>query len=578
MNTKEKKLAMVLASGLIVSNLGVVTASADTNIANNNSALMQNQQVNYPTVTPQTIKFDKDSSENLVITGIDYFNQTLVKFTVADGQNIHELNVNNLIYDNNQKTLTIPTDVLNALNLSNGMHACGLTFSDGTLYVGAITIYATNSNTSTTPPVVPPSNGGSDVTPPSNVTKNPTVEKQELVYDKANPEDLIVKNVNYDGTDLRYIYIGSNLVSAKDLVLGNDTITIPSKVLSTLTLVSGNYDVSFKFSDGTSILGNVDLTVKDNTVVVPPTTPIVPPSNGETDVKPPVNVNANPTVKEQILNYDKSKSENVVIKDVNYDGTQLEFIYIGSNLVDAKNLVLTNDTITIPANILSNLTLVSGNYDVSFKFSNGTSVIGNVYLAVKDSSVVAPPSNDKDSEVIIDINNLKPVEIPNFIPNNSKVDYVIINGKKLPVIYKNLRNVDDISSAPAVYIVGDKLVLSPEVLEYIGFDSSTYDIQAVLEDGNVVSKTISLNITNSTEKPEQKPEDEQKPEEEQKPITPSEDKENIKNPSSNNNKNESLTGTSNIPSKLPNTGYAVTSSFIGTLITGIGAVLFKKKK
>lgn len=97
----------------------------------------------------------------------------------------------------------------------------------------------------------------------------------------------------------------------------------------------------------------------------------------------------------------------------------------------------------------------------------------------------------------IDINNLKPVEIPNFIPNNSKVDYVIINGKKLPVIYKNLRNVDDISSAPAVYIVGDKLVLSPEVLEYIGFDSSTYNIQAVLEDGNVVSKTISLNITKS---------------------------------------------------------------------------------
>ena len=451
MNTKEKKLAIALAGGVIVSNLGVVTASADTNIANNNPVLTQNQQVNYPTVTSQTIKFDKDSSENLVITGIDYFNQTLVKFTVADGQNIHELNVNNLIYDNNQKTLTIPTDVLNALNLSNGMHACGLTFSDGTLYVGAITIYATNSNTS----------------------------------------------------------------------------------------------------------------------ITPPTTPIVPPSNGGTDVKPPVNVNANPTVKEQILNYDKSKSENVVIKDVNYDGTQLEFIYIGSNLVDAKNLVLTNDTITIPANILSNLTLVSGNYDVSFKFSNGTSVIGNVYLAVKDSSVVAPPSNDKDSEVIIDINNLKPVEIPNFIPNNSKVDYVIINGKKLPVIYKNLRNVDDISSAPAVYIVGDKLVLSPEVLEYIGFDSSTYDIQAVLEDGNVVSKTISLNITNSTEKPEQKPEDEQKPEE---------DKENIKNPSSNNNKNESLTGTSNIPSKLPNTGYAVTSSFIGTLITGIGAVLFKKKK
>ena len=90
----------------------------------------------------------------------------------------------------------------------------------------------------------------------------------------------------------------------------------------------------------------------------------------------------------------------------------------------------------------------------------------------------------------------------------------------------------------------------------------------------MVSKTISLNITNSTEKPGE----EQKPAEEQKPVSPSEDKQNIKNPSSNNNKNESLTGTSNTISKLPNTGSAVTSSFIGTLITGIGAVLFKKKK
>ena len=29
---------------------------------------------------------------------------------------------------------------------------------------------------------------------------------------------------------------------------------------------------------------------------------------------------------------------------------------------------------------------------------------------------------------------------------------------------------------------------------------------------------------------------------------------------------------------IPNTGSAVTSSFIGTLITGIGAVLFRRKK
>lgn len=123
---------------------------------------------------------------------------------------------------------------------------------------------------------------------------------------------------------------------------------------------------------------------------------------------------------EQKLVYDKAKTEDLVVNNVNYDGTKLKFIYIGSNFVDAKDLVLGNDTITIPANVLSTLTLVSGNYDISFKFSNGTSVIGNVYLAVKDSSIIAA-ANDNDSEVAIDINNVKPVEQQKpFVPSEDK--------------------------------------------------------------------------------------------------------------------------------------------------------------
>ena len=55
------------------------------------------------------------------------------------------------------------------------------------------------------------------------------------------------------------------------------------------------------------------------------------------------------------------------------------------------------------------------------------------------------------------------------------------------------------------------------------------------------------------------------------------DKENEKNPSSD-NKNESLVGSSNDSSKLPQTGYVVTSGLIGTIITGIGAILINKKK
>ena len=394
MSTKEKKLAIALAGGLIISNLGVVTASANTNVLKE-ALVEQNKQNNFPTITQQTIKFDNNNSKDLVITGVDYFNQKLTKFTISYGENRYELNVDKLVYNDSEKTLTIPYKELKALNLTNGMYPCVLMFSDQTLSVGAITINVINSNTSINKPNVPelpPSNGGEEVKPPSN---------------------------------------------------GGEEVKPPS-------------------NEGEEVK---------------------PPSNGGEEVKPPSN-------------------EGEEVKPPSNEGEE-----------------------------------------------------------------VKPPSNDTQFEVTIDKNNLKAVEIPNFIPSNSKVEYVTINGKKLPVIYKNLRSKEDISSAPAVYIIDDKLVLSPEVLEYIGFESSNYDINLVLEDGSIVSKTIKLDMKNDTEKPV----------EQQKPAAPSEDKENEKNPSSD-NKNESLVGSSNDSSKLPQTGYVVTSGLIGTIITGIGAILINKKK
>ena len=444
MSTKEKKLAIALAGGLIISNLGVVTASANTNVLKE-ALVEQNKQNNFPTITQQTIKFDNNNSKDLVITGVDYFNQKLTKFTISYGENRYELNVDKLVYNDSEKTLTIPYEELKALNLTNGMYPCVLMFSDQTLSVGAITINVINSNTSINKPNVPelpPSNGGEEVKPPSNggeEVKPPSNEGEE------------VKPPSNEGEEVKP---PSN---------GGEEVKPPS---------NGGEEVKPPSNEGEEVK---------------------PPSNGGEEVKPPSNGGEE-------------------VKPPSNEGEEVK-----------------------PP-------------------SNG-------------GEEVKPPSNDTQFEVTIDKNNLKAVEIPNFIPSNSKVEYVTINGKKLPVIYKNLRSKEDISSAPAVYIIDDKLVLSPEVLEYIGFESSNYDINLVLEDGSIVSKTIKLDMKNDTEKPV----------EQQKPVAPSEDKENEKNPSSD-NKNESLVGSSNDSSKLPQTGYVVTSGLIGTIITGIGAILINKKK
>ena len=424
MSTKEKKLAIALAGGLIISNLGVVTASANTNVLKE-ALVEQNKQNNFPTITQQTVQFDNNNSKDLVITGVDYFKQELTQFTISYGENRYKLNVDKLVYNDSEKTLTIPYEELKALNLTNGMYPCVLMFSDQTLSVGAITINVINSNTSINKPNVPelpPSNGGEEVKPPSN---------------------------------------------------GGEEVKPPS---------NGGEEVKPPSNEGEEVK---------------------PPSNGGEEVKPPSN-------------------EGEEVKPPSNGGEEV------------KPPSNEGEEVKPPSN---------------------------------EGEEVKPPSNDTQFEVTIDKNNLKAVEIPNFIPSNSKVEYVTINGKKLPVIYKNLRSKEDISSAPAVYIIDDKLVLSPEVLEYIGFESSNYDINLLLEDGSIVSKTIKLDMKNDTEKPV----------EQQKPVAPSEDKENEKNPSSD-NKNESLVGSSNDSSKLPQTGYVVTSGLIGTIITGIGAILINKKK
>ena len=188
MSTKEKKLAIALAGGLIISNLGVVTASANTNVLKE-ALVEQNKQNNFPTITQQTIKFDNNNSKDLVITGVDYFNQKLTKFTISYGENRYELNVDKLVYNDSEKTLTIPYEELKALNLTNGMYPCVLMFSDQTLSVGAITINVINSNTSINKPNVPelpPSNGGEEVKPPSNEGNNKISVWNKYIVATAN--------------------------------------------------------------------------------------------------------------------------------------------------------------------------------------------------------------------------------------------------------------------------------------------------------------------------------------------------------------------------------------------------------
>lgn len=472
---KEKTLALVLAGGLVTSTLNVVNTSADM-IQDVN--LVESVSTSNESVIPnQTLNFDKSKPSDITITGFKFNSKNLNSISITDEngkpQNIELSNVKK---DESNGTITIPSNVISNLNLTVGVHAISLHFSDGSATIGAVSVNVIDSNSPVNPPkddntiVVPP------VTPPSDdkndkedtITKKPTIKYQKLTFDMNNKQDLVVSNVNFDNTKLEYIYINGKEISATELKIENDKIIIPSNVISNVISVEGNYTISFKFSEGSSLINAVDIEVKDKNVIVPPVTP---PSD---------------------------------------------------------------DTVT-------------------------------------------PPSIDKENTIVIDKNNLKSIEIPNFIPSGSNVKFVTINGKKLPVKYMNIRTASNEEITPAVYVYGDKLVIPVEVLKYVGIDVDKYDIEATLEDGTTVSKSIQLQVINSSNKEDdkitEKPSDNNQ-------ITnkPSNKPSNNEIANGNANKNDSIKLENSSNNKLPNTGAAVSSGLIGSLSTLIGAVLLRKKK
>ena len=480
---KEKTLALVLAGGLVTSTLNVVNTSADM-IQDVN--LVESVSTSNESVIPnQTLNFDKSKPSDITITVVKFNSKNLNSISITDEngkpQNIELSNVKK---DESNGTITIPSNVISNLNLTVGVHAISVHFSDGSATIGAVSVNVIDSNSAVNPPkddntiVVPP------VTPPSDdkndkedtITKKPTIEYQKLTFDMNNKQDLVVSNVNFDNTKLEYIYINGKEISATELKIENDKIIIPSNVISNVISVEGNYTISFKFSEGSSLINAVDIEVKDKNVIVPPVTP---PSG---------------------------------------------------------------DTVTPPSD-----------------------------------DTVTPPSIDKENTIVIDKNNLKSIEIPNFIPSGSNVKFVTINGKKLPVKYMNIRTASNEEITPAVYVYGDKLVIPVEVLKYVGIDVDKYDIEATLEDGTTVSKSIQLEVINSSNKEDdkitEKPSDNNQ-------ITnkPSNKPSNNEIANGNANKNDSIKLENSSNNKLPNTGAAVSSGLIGSLSTLIGAVLLRKKK
>lgn len=130
---KEKTLALVLAGGLVTSTLNVVNTSADM-IQDVN--LVESVSTSNESVIPnQTLNFDKSKPSDITITGVKFNSKDLnsISITNEKGDPIN-FKLNEINVDKDSATITIPSNVISNLNLTVGVHAISLHFSDGSSY------------------------------------------------------------------------------------------------------------------------------------------------------------------------------------------------------------------------------------------------------------------------------------------------------------------------------------------------------------------------------------------------------------------------------------------------------------
>ena len=569
----EKKLAVLLTGGIVTCTLCTdVSASTVKNLDSltniNSTKNNVDSSVHFPNVPDQIVIFDKANPKDLVMKNIDFANYSLTSFSIDQNPiNLSDLSIN----DN---TITLSAKHLEALNLKPGFHVTVLEFSNGALYVNAVKIKVVDSSSIVAPPT------------DNIVESKPSIKDQVLNYDLSNPSELVVKDVNFDGTTLKYIYINGTLIYADELILGDDTITIPVDALSKLSILTGNYNISFKFSNNAVINSTVYLDVTGFNPILPPITDDSTNNDGSID-----NDNSsdkddstnndtivrNPSIVNQILTFNLATPSDLVIKNVDFDGTTLNSIYINGNLISSDEFILNVDTITIPANVLSKLSIVPGNYYIAFNFSNNIVINDAVAIKVVNSPIVS---------VVFDKNNPTPIEITNIIPTGSKVNSITINNKEVAVVYSTLRTA---SNLPAVYVINDKLIIPAETLEYIGLNTPTYVIDVTLENGQTISRTVEVDVVDSSIKVDDT-------------VTPPSTDDN--NSVENTDKEDTSTGiTTNtnttinnstiekaedegtttekvttLSSSLPKTGLAATTGLVSSLLAAMTSMLITRKK
>ena len=410
--------------------------------------------------------------------------------------------------------------------------------------------------------------------------EGPIVELQTLYFNTKEPQDVTITGVDFKKEDLRNFALEQTYLPLDKLIIdkAKKTITIPAEVLSSLNLDTNLYAVAIEFTDYTYYLAYANIMYTNDKTVTPPT----PDDNH----KPTYN----PSISQKIVSYDIAKPDDVIINNVDFDNDILNKIYINNSVLDKNDFTITNNSIIISKESLKNATLVEGNYSISFTFKSGKVLKSAVELEVinstssKDEVPVLPPANDVPVlppaddvpvNITFDTNKDNTLKVSNIIPSGSTISSIFINDMEVTVKDTNLillKTTIYSDFEPYVYIDGENLIIPKETLLALKIDNSNYDINIILDNGEVINKTLTIDFVDSS-----KDSTIITPDKSEDTNTPNSSDSNIVTEKPSNNSTIVKTN-KNYISNTPKTGDTSSIGFIASLLAATTALGFTKKK
>ena len=496
----------------------------DQGSSDNNKPNGDTENTHIPTINRENFVFNRDDAKDLVIQNVDLNGLTITDIYMYGAK----MDVNKVkVVDN---SIVISKEAIFDLGFKNGTYYLAFHFSNGAIIsnyvsititdsdnvanvkppqvnenIGAITPppnsnpdnnnnnnknYNNNNNNNGTPN--PDNNSGNDsiAKPPTSDDKveiiKPEVEKQTIVFNRDNATDIVIKNVDFKGLTLTEFYIYGRKIDINKLKITENSITIPKEVIFDLYLKNSTYYTSAIFSNGTYVSGVAAIQIVDNDILNP----------GNKDEYTDDTIRQ-PNMITQNFEFDLSNPMGIEITHVNFDGTKLKNITIGNKILNSSKFSTTDNSIIISADVLKSLNLDVNTHQIVFTFSNGVTLSGySDLIVINSTNITTKPM------INVNANTNGEIEIPNLIPEGSKITSITINNKILDVIYRDnnsylrtgytYRN-----SKHSVYIENNKLFIPIETLSYISSNSNNYKINIRLDDGSSISQEIYIKSNNN---------------------------------------------------------------------------------